>query len=118
MDGRNCSSQAAARDVASTATPSRIVMLSSDPHVWLRRYYAALRSHPTFGQVAPSIQFQRLLESIEREHPSKAAALREWSIAAQHGLLLHLASMHDQHETAEPFALWQVRKGDRELRCV
>jgi hypothetical protein len=44
--------------------------------------------------------------------------MRERSVAMQHGTLLHLASMHDQHETAEPYALWQVRKGDRELRCV
>ena len=44
--------------------------------------------------------------------------MREWSIAAQHGLLLYLASMHDQHESAEPFNLWHVRKGERQLRCV
>ena len=58
------------------------------------------------------------MQALERAHPSKAATMREWSIAAQHGLLLHRASMHDQHETAEPFELWQVRKGDRQLRCL
>lgn len=93
-------------------------MLSSDPHAWLCPYYAGLRSHLGFGQFAPSIQFQQLIEAVERDHPSKAAALREWSVAGQHGLLLHLASMHNQREIGEPFALWQVWKGARGLRCV
>jgi hypothetical protein len=26
--------------------------------------------------------------------------------------------MYDQHESAEPFELWQLRKGNRQLRCV
>src|SRR5688500_5426020 len=77
--------------------------LSSDPHAWLRAYYAALRTRPACATFAPSTQFQELIEAVEREHPSKAATLREWSFAAQHGLLLHLASMHEQGETADPF---------------
>ena len=66
-------------------------------------------------------QFEHLVRAVEREHPSKAASMREWSIAAQHGLLLHLASMHDQHETAAPFELWEVRKSRKAIalrRCV
>ena len=93
-------------------------MLSSDPHAWLRPFYADLRSHPAFATFAPSHQFQQLVQAVEREHPSKAATLREWSAAAQHGLLLHLASMFDQKESAAPFHLWSVHKGDRQLRCV
>jgi hypothetical protein len=93
--------------------------VSSDPHRWLLSYYAALRSRPEVATFAPSIQFQDLVQAIDAEHPSRAATMREWSIAAQHGLLLHLAAMHEQGETAEPFALWQVRKGRAAvaLRC-
>src|SRR5688500_2467328 len=93
-------------------------MLSSDPHAWLRPLFARLQSHPAFRHFAPAIQFEQLAQAVEQEHPAKAATMREWSPAAQLGLLLHLASMHDQHETGEPFALWQVRKGEREVRCV
>jgi hypothetical protein len=67
----------------------------SDPHRWLYPYYDALRSHPAFATFAPAIQFEQLVEAVAREHPSKAATMREWSVAAQHGLLLHLAAMHD-----------------------
>ena len=44
--------------------------------------------------------------------------MREWSLAAQHGLLSHLASMHEQQETAAPVKLWRVRKPDRTLVCL
>lgn len=44
--------------------------------------------------------------------------MREWSVAAQHAVLIHLASMVDQKAHAEPVELWRVRKGERELRCV
>src|SRR5688572_10804096 len=92
--------------------------LSSDPNRWLLSFYAALRSHPAFATFAPSIQFEQLAQAVEREHPSKGAAMREWSVAAQHGLLLHLSSMHEQRETGEPVELWQVRKHDRTLVCL
>ena len=93
-------------------------MLSSDPHAWLRPYYAALRSHPAFLQFAPATQFEALVKAVEREHASKAAQMRQWTVPAQHALLTHLASMLDQKETAAPFELWHVRKGERQLRCV
>jgi hypothetical protein len=41
-----------------------------------------------------------------------------WSVAAQHALLDHLASMIDQKANSDPGELWLVRKGERELRCV
>ena len=51
-----------------------------------------------FATVRPRNQFDQLVEAIQREHPSKAAQMREWSVAAQHGLLMHLASMTEQTE--------------------
>jgi hypothetical protein len=55
-------------------------MLSSDPHAWLRPIFARLQTHPAFRQFAPSHQFEQLLRAVEREHPAKAASMREWTI--------------------------------------
>ena len=123
MDGENRSPPTAQSNVAAaTPTPPARVssssMLSSDPHAWLRPYYAALRSHPAFLQFAPATQFEALVKAVEREHASNAAQMREWTASAQHALLLHLASMLEQHESAAPFELWHVRKRDRRLHCV
>jgi len=73
----------------------------SDPHAtWLRPFYAALvSSHPGFRTSAPSTQFDHLVRAVEREHPSQAAKMRQWSVAGQLGMLLHLASMVDRPET-------------------
>src|SRR5438094_861643 len=92
--------------------------LSSDPHAWLRPIYARLQTHPAFSQFAPSHQFDQLVQAVERENPSKAAQMREWSVAAQHALLQHLASMVEQKAEGETIELWRVRKGERELTCV
>jgi hypothetical protein len=94
------------------------VSVTSDPHAWLRPIYARLQAHPAFRQFAPSHQFDQLVQAVKREHPSKAAQMREWSVGAQHALLQHLASMVDQQATGDPEELWRVRKGERELRCV
>ena len=94
-------------------------MLSSDPHAWLRPSYAALRSHPAFLQFAPATQFEALVKAVEREHASKARRrFIMGPLPAQRALLTRLQSMLDQKETAAPFELWHVRKGERQLRCV
>lgn len=92
--------------------------LSSDPHAWLRPYFARLRSQSAFSTFSPSHQFEQLVESVAREYPSKAAAMREWSPAGQHALLLHLASRHELKAHGDPVELWCVRKDERELRCI
>lgn len=61
--------------------------ISSDPHAWLYPLYAKLRRTHTFGWLSPSHQFKELAKAVEREHPAKAATMREWSPAAQIGLL-------------------------------
>ena len=93
-------------------------MLSSDPHSWLRDYFARLHARHGFGLLAPAHQFDQLVQAVEPEHQSKAAQMREWSVAAQHGLLLHLTSMIEQKESAARVELWSVRKGDLQLTCV
>ena len=44
--------------------------------------------------------------------------MREWSPPAQHALLLHLVERLEEKAHGDPVELWQVRKGERELRCV
>jgi hypothetical protein len=92
--------------------------LTSDPHAWLRPFFARLLAHPAFRQFAPSHQFEQLVQAVEREYPSKAATMREWSVGGQHALLSHLASMVDQQASADPVELWHVQKNERKLRCV
>jgi hypothetical protein len=92
-------------------------MPSSNPHAWLRPIFAQLQAHPAFRHFAPTQQFEQLALALERDHPAKAATMREWSPAAQNGLLLHLASSVEQDGTAQTVELWRVRKGERELRC-
>ena len=91
--------------------------ISSDPHAWMRPIFAKLQAHPAFRHFAPAHQFEQLAQAVEQEHPAKAATMREWSPAAQNGLLLHLASCVEQHAVAQSVELWRVHKGDRELRC-
>lgn len=43
--------------------------------------------------------------------------MREWSPAAQHAAVLHLASAVEHGCHAESAELWRVRKGTRELTC-
>jgi hypothetical protein len=94
------------------------VALTSDPHAWLRPFFARLQTHPAFRHFAPAHQFAQLVEAVAVDHPAQAAQMREWSPGAQHALLLHLASSISQtppHVTSE---LWTVTKGARTLRCV
>jgi hypothetical protein len=105
-----------------TKSTSRACSLGAEDvrhlHDWLCPFYARLQQHPAFRHFAPSHQFDQLVQSIAAEHPAKAGQMREWSAGAQHGLLLHLASMITQNEGAEPVELWRVKKAERELQCV
>ena len=92
--------------------------LTSDPHAWLRPYFAALAQDHAFARLAPSIQFSGLCDAVAPEHPAKAAQMREWSPAAQTGTLRGLANVIKQHPPANEVELWIMRKGARELRCV
>ena len=92
--------------------------LTSDPHAWLRPYFARLRSQSAFSQFSPQHQFEQLVQAVAIEHPSKAARMREWSTAAQHALLGHLAMTVDQRHHADQSKRWRVRKDGRELRCL
>jgi len=52
--------------------------LTSDPHAWLRSFYARLQSAPGFQRLRPWQKFAQLLEAVQVDHPSQAAKMREW----------------------------------------
>jgi hypothetical protein len=92
--------------------------LTSDPHAWLRPFYARLQAHPTFSDSAPAYQFAQLCDAVAVEHPREAEEMRHWSNASQTGLLVHLASSIQPTPPQVVSELWRLSKGDRELRCV
>ena len=92
--------------------------LTSDPHAWLRPYFAALAQDRTFARLAPSMQFSALCDAVAQEHPAKAAQMKDWSPAAQTGTLRWLANVIKERPPVNEVVLWTVRKGERELRCV
>jgi hypothetical protein len=71
--------------------------ISSDPHAWLRPYFAALVNRGGFGLLAPALQFQALVNAFSADHPSKVTDYQGWNDAAQRALLSWLAEV-----TAEP----------------
>ena len=97
----------------------RAMSLTSDPHAWLRSFYARLQSTPLFQRLTPSHKFVRLTEAVAVDHPVQAAKMREWTPAAQNALIAHLAaSLADPPKHAAVSELWQLSKGARVLRCV
>ncbi len=87
------------------------MLLSSDPHAWLRPYFAELAQDHTFARLAPSIQFSARCDAVAPEHPAKAAQMREWSPAAQTGTLRWLANVIKQRP---PTGLdLRLMKGDK-----
>ena len=69
--------------------------------------------------VAPQ-RFEALCCSVEPEHPSRAATMREWSPAAKDGILGWLESVTKEkpEAAAKEVELWRVTKDTRELRCI
>jgi hypothetical protein len=98
-----------------TAAPAP---LTSDPHAWLRPYFAALAQTPAFPLLAPALQFAALCASVEDDRPDRAQSMREWSLAAQEAALRWLKAVCAEHPPAAETELWTVRKAARELRCV
>lgn len=93
-------------------------MLSSDPHAWIRPYFAALRKDPAFLYLSPSHQFAAVVAAIADDHPSHAATMRKWSPAAQDGFLKWMRDVTDEEPPRLEYELWTVEKNGRTLRCV
>jgi hypothetical protein len=62
-------------------------MLTSDPHAWLRPFFARLSTHAAFRQFSWPIQFGQLVQAVAVDHPQPAAQMREWSTGGKRGLL-------------------------------
>ena len=58
--------------------------------------YARLRGDHTFGLLSPAHQFATLASEVEKESPSKAASMREWTPAAQLAMLAWLRDVIEE----------------------
>jgi hypothetical protein len=94
------------------------MILSSDPHAWLRPYFATLKADPAFNMLAMPLRFAALCELVAVEHPERAQWMKEWSPAAQSGTLKWLDSVTKEKPVVTELELWTVTKGTRTLRCV
>ena len=89
--------------------------LTSDPHAWLRPYYIALKADRGLQKRAIPLRFKALCCAVKGEHPSRAAAMREWSPAAKQGILGWLESVTREkpEAAAKEVELWRVTKDTR-----
>jgi hypothetical protein len=94
------------------------MILTSDPHAWLRPYYVTLKADPAFNMLALPLRFVALCELVAVEHPERAAWMKNWSPAAQQGTLNWLESATKEKPAVTELELWTVTKGTRTLRCV
>lgn len=92
--------------------------MTSDPHAWLRPFYARLQALRNFNDSAPAYQFAQLCDAVAADHPREAEEMRHWPNASQTRLLHHLASSMQSTPPQVVSELWRVSKGDRALRCV
>ena len=67
--------------------------ISSDPHAWLRPYYAQLLDQPGFSDLAVTHQFALLVEAVAEDHPKPAALMRQYNDVTQRATLGHLQKM-------------------------
>jgi len=84
----------------------------------MRPYYEAVASREGFSHLAPSHQFELLVEAIGKDYPAKAALMREWNAASQRATLSVFANVVYSTPAARELELWRVSKERRELRCV
>jgi hypothetical protein len=80
--------------------------------------YIALKNDGAFWMLAEPLRFEALCCAVEPEHPSRAASMREWSSAAQQGILGWLETVTKEKQAVRKVELWRVTKDTRELRCV
>ena len=93
------------------------MLLSSDPHAWLRPFYMTLKADPAFNTLAIPLRFMALCELVAMEQHDRAPQMRDWSPAAQVGILNWLDSVTKRKRVVNETELWSVTKGERKLRC-
>lgn len=93
--------------------------VSSDPHAWLRPYWADLhRQHAFFRNLAPELQAAALADALAQNHPAKAAEIRAWNPVTTRAMLAVLDQALAERHTAKETELWRATKGGRERRCI
>ena len=93
--------------------------VSSDPHAWLRPYWADLhRQHAFFGNLAPELQAAALADALAQDHAAKAAEIRAWSPTTTRAMLAVLDQALSERHNATETELWTATRGGRERRCV
>jgi hypothetical protein len=84
----------------------------------MRPYYTEVALRAGFAHLSPAHQFAALIERIARDQPERAAELGALNAAAARTIVSWLATLTGEKRAARETALWRVRKGTRELRCV
>lgn len=85
---------------------------------WLHPYYIEVVQRTGFANLSPSHRFQALIDRIADDHPDRAAKLPDSTSATARAMLEGLAALTAAKVSVREVALWTVRKGSRELRCV
>ncbi len=93
-------------------------MVSSNPHAWLRPFWAALKLQPFFDRLAPELQTEQLATALQTDHPAKAQEIREWNAATRRAMLAVLDEGVRAGKSAKEVELWRMQKGERELCCM
>jgi hypothetical protein len=106
------------RDTASVARILGNVLLTSDPHNWLKPFYMILKADSGFNMLALPLRFAALCDVVALDHPERASWMRQWSQSAQEGTLKWLQSATKDKPTVTELELWTVATGTRKLRCV
>ena len=85
------------------------VVHSSDPHAWLRPFFARLQANKAFRESARAHQFAQLCDALAVGHPGEAEEMRHWSNATQNALLADLASPVEERPSIQPLPPIQVQ---------
>jgi len=81
------------------------VLLTSEPHAWLRPYFSTLKTDPAYRTVAGRSASGALCDLVAAEYPERADWMRQWSPAAQEGTLW-LESVTNEKPPVTELELW------------
>jgi len=94
------------------------MLVSSDPHAWLRPIYRQLAADRSFALISAETQFTLLVEAATAQSEHRAAQLREFNHTTRVALLGHLAKLEQQRPGPRQVEMWTAQKGARTLSCV
>lgn len=94
------------------------ILVSSNPHAFLRPIYRGLASDRMFHLLADQLQFDRLVEAAASASEHHAASMRRYSPDAKIALLRHLAKAESIRPGDKQVEMWLLRKPQRTLKCV